>query len=313
MHRYSLPVAAAVAVVGLSVSPVQALKIAIAPQPDRLALTTPVVVTGKVTGIEKDTVDASSPYAGATDKLVYKVAVVKIDKALVGADGVTHIKVGFVPPAPANPNQPGGGFRPGGFRPGFQMPELKEGQQALFFLARHPSGNFYVIPGGGNPVDLTTDEGKKHLEDVNKALAVVADPMKGLKSDKAEVRLDTVDKLLTKYRAYPVLGGEVDEVAIPADQSKLILKTIAEADWKAANAGPVRGPIRRPAFAPNALSAFYQLGLDEKDGWKQPEFPQPQAGAPPVDFNALLKDAFVKWLAGPGKDYVVKKVVEKKK
>jgi hypothetical protein len=57
---------------------------------------------------------------------------------------------------------------------------------------------------------------------------------------------------------------------------------------------------------------FFQLGLSDKDGWKQPEFPRPVPGAPPVDYVALQKEAFVKWLAGPGKDYVVKKVVAKK-
>ena len=309
MRRYLLPAAAAVAVVGLLVSPVQALRIAAPPQPSQLALTTPVVVTGKVTAIEKDTVDAPSPYAGAKDKVVYKVAVVKIDKALAGAENLTHIKIGFIPPAPANPAAPGGPavlpVRPG--RPGFQQPELKEGQEALFFLAKHPTADFYVIPGFGTaPVDVKTDAGKKQLEDVTKVLAVVADPMKGLKSDKAEVRLDTATKLMQKYRAYPPLGGEVEQVAIDKEQSKLILKTIADADWKAGNVRP-GGDVG----GPNALTAFYQLQLTEKDGWKAPVFPRPQPGQPPVDFVAIQKDAFVKWLDGPGKDYVIKKVVPK--
>jgi hypothetical protein len=106
-----------------------------------------------------------------------------------------------------------------------------------------------------------------------------------------------------------VLGGETDQVAIDKEESKLILKVLADTDWKAGN---VVGP-GGPAFgAPNALSAFYQLGLTDKDGWKQPQFPQPQPGQPPVDFVAVQKDAFVKWLDGAGKDYVVKKVVAKK-
>jgi hypothetical protein len=306
-----LSAAAAAAVVVLLVSPVRALRIALPVQPERLALTSPVVVAGKVTGFEKDTVDAPLPHAGATDKVAYKVAVVKIDQALVGADGVTHIKIGFIPPAPANPNPnpPVGGVRPGvrPIRPLPPMPELKEGQEALFFLAKHPSANFYVLVNNAAPIDITTDAGKKQLDDVKKALAVVAEPMKGLKSEKAEERLDAVAKLLTKYRAYPVFGGETQEVAIPAEESKLILKAIADADWKGANAGPVGGP----RLALTAQQAFFQLGLSDKDGWKQPEFPRPVPGAPPVDYAALQKEAFVKWLAGPGKDYVVKKVVAK--
>jgi hypothetical protein len=315
MRRFLLCSAFVAALVGLSVGPVLARVIMRPQQPDRLALTTPVVVTGKVTSIEAATVDAPSADGGTTDKVAYKVAVVKLDKALVGADNVTHVRIGFVPPAApnANPGPGPGGIRPGRgpLRPGIPLPELKAGQESLFFLAKHPTADFYVMPRFSPPIDIAADAGKKQLDEVVKALAVVADPLKGLKSDKADVRLDTAAKLLTKYRAYPVFGGEVDEVAVPADESKLILKVIAAADWK--GAAPA-GPIGRPGLAaPNGLQAFYQLGLTDKDGWQPPQFPQPQPGAPPVDFVAIQKEAFVKWLDGPGKDYVVKKVVEKKK
>src|SRR5438270_10273531 len=108
MRRYLLPAAAAVAVVAvLSINNSAAgLAIALPPQPGQVALTTPVVVTGKVTAIEKDTAEATSPYAGAKDKVTYKVAVVKLDKTLAGAENLTHIKIGFVPPPPMNPNAP---------------------------------------------------------------------------------------------------------------------------------------------------------------------------------------------------------------
>jgi hypothetical protein len=316
MRRYLLPAAAAVAVVGLLVSPAQALRIAVAPQPERMALTMPVVITGKVTSIEKDTVDAA-PFINAPNKVAYKVAVVKIDKALVGAENLTHIKIGFIPPAALQPGvnplpvpPVGGPVRPLPIRPGgFQMPELKVGQESLFFLAKHPTADFYTIPGGAAPIDLTTDAGKKQLADVNKVLAVVADPMKGLKSNKADVRLETATRLLMKYRSYPPFGGETDQVAIPAEESKLILKTLADADWKAAP--PIIGGPAGGLGAPNAYQAFFQLNLTDKDGWKAPMFPRPMPGAPPVDFVGIYKETYVKWLAGPGKDYVVKKIVAK--
>ena len=63
---------------------------------------------------------------------------------------------------------------------------------------------------------------------------------------------------------------------------------------------------------PNAYFAFGQLGLTEKDGWKQPQFPRVQPGQPQPDYPAIVKDAYVKWLGDAGKDYVVKKVVAKK-
>jgi hypothetical protein len=152
-------------------------------------------------------------------------------------------------------------------------------------------------------VDVTTDAGKKELESVKKVTELLAEPTKGLKSDKADVRAETAALLVMKYRSYPAFGGEVDQVPIGAEESKLILKALADADWKAVRPGP---------GATNPMQAFYQLGLTDKDGWKPPVFPPQKPGQPPVDFVGVQKEAFVKWLAGPGKDYQIKKVVPKK-
>ena len=304
MRRYLLT--AAVAVLGLAAShtPAFALRIAAPPQPAQMAIHSPVVVVGKVTAIEKDTVDATSPFVGAKDSVAYKVAVVKIDGALAGADNLTHIKIGFVPPVAApNPNPPVGGVRPPIIRRGPQMPEIKEGQELLLFLAKHPTGDFYVVPGMNYPVDVSTDAGKKTLEQVKRVTVVLADPAKGLKSEKAAERTDAAILAVMKYRSYPVLGGEAKDVAIPADESKLILKALAEANWSLKNQGGAE-------FSPNAFVAFNQLGLADKDGWK-PVIAQAKPGQPPVDYAAATKEAFVKWLAGPGKDYQIKKVVAK--
>src|SRR5262245_29107475 len=125
--------------------------------------------------------------------------------------------------------------------------------------------------------------------------------MKGLKSNKAEVRGETAALVVMKYRSYPAFGGETEQVAIPAEESKLILKALAEGDWK---------PGRFNA-TPNALTAFGYLGLTEKDGWIQPKIVV-VPGQPAPDYGAVMKDAFGKWLAGAGKDYQIKKVVPKK-
>jgi hypothetical protein len=322
MRKYLFAVVAAVAgLVALNGS-AAALMIAFRPAPQR-AMTADVVVVGKVTAIEKNTVDAA-PFPGAKDKVAYKVAVVKIETNLGGAANLTHIKIGFIPPAKVQPGGPGGGpdvvplpappvggpailpapGRP--IRPGFQAPELKEGQEMLFFLSKHPSADFYMMPGMSPPVDVKSDAGKKELEAVKKVTDVIADPMKGLKSDKAEVRAETAAIMVQKYRSYPETGGEVDQVAINADESKLILKAIAEGDWS--------NRVRPGAdFGTSPVNAFYQLGLTDKDGWKQPMFPRPQPGQPPVDFNAIVKKSYTEWLAGAGKDYVIKKIVPKKK
>ena len=251
-----------------------------------------VLVTGKVTAIEKDTVDATSPYAGAKDKVTYKVAVVKIDGALAGANNLTHIKVGFVPPDPNAPPLRGSG---GVIRQREPVPILKEGQEMLLFLVKHPTADFHVMGYRNMPADISTEAGKKELDTVKKFTAVLADPMKGLKSDKAEVRAETAMIVVMKYRTYPTFETKIEEVAIPADESKLLLKGLAEADWDGRAGGPT-----------HPLYAYYQLGLTAKDGWQEP------VAKPGVDFNTLMKEAFAKWLAGPGKDYQIKKVVPKK-
>ena len=61
----------------------------------------------------------------------------------------------------------------------------------------------------------------------------------------------------------------------------------------------------------NPVQAFNALGLTDKDGWIAPAIAPSPPGAPPVDFNAVQKDAFLKWLEGPGKNYQIKKTVVK--
>jgi hypothetical protein len=298
---------AAVAAVATT-DPVAGLVMA-AKAPVQRAVTADVVVVGKVTAIEKEAVEVA-PVPNAPNKLAFKVAVVKIETPLAGADGVTHLKVGFIPPPMAVPNAgiaanaanaapPAANARgPAArqFRPGMQIPELKEGQEFLFFLTRHPSGQFHAMHPTSPPIELKGDEGKKQLEAVKKALTTLADPMKGLKSDKAEVRYETAALLLTKYRAYPDFGGEVAPQPVPAEESRLILSGLAAGDW-----------TKFTPDGPNGPQTFYTLGLTEADGWKLPVVP------PGQNPNQVIQDAFVQWLAGPGKDYRVKRNVPKRK
>ena len=279
----------------LAASPAAAKLVMAAKPPAQRAVTADAVVVGTVTAVEPAEVEAA-PFPGAEEKVKFKVAVVQVKDALAGAKGLTHIKVGFVPPA-APPAGTGGIRR----RPGLLPPELKEGQEFLFFLAKHPDAGFYVMPNMSPPLDATDAGAKAEVEAAKKALAVVADPLKALKAEKAEDRHAAAVALLGKYRSYPDFGGEVEEGPISAEESKLILKGLAEGDW---------GKFRRDQ--PNPMQAFFSLGLSEADGFAPPN-PQPAAPGQPVDINALHKKAFEAWRAGPGKDYVVKRVTPKKK
>lgn len=286
--------------VGLTASLAPALMIAMKP-PAQRALSVDVVVVGKVTAIEKETIEAA-PFVGAPNKLQFKVAVVQVQTSLAGANNITHLKVGFIPPPPAVV-QPAG--KPGLVLPnrrGPMAPELKEGQEFVFFLSKHPDANFYVMPNMSPPLDVKAEETKKDIESLKKVLAIVADPMKALKADKVEDRAFAASVLASKYRSYPDSGGATDQVPIAADESKLILKGLADADW-----------TKFDRTAPNGMQAFYSLGLRDKDGWVAPKPVPPQPGQTPVNYNLLTKEAFVKWLDGPGKDYAIKRIVSKKK
>ena len=187
-----------------------------------------VVAVGKVTALEKDTVEAVPvPVPGATDKLTYKIAVVKVESGLFGAANVTHVKVGFIPPPPVDPAAP---VRPG--RGGFQQVNLTVGLEGLFYLTKHHSGEFYVINPIMAPTEATADGYKDQVALVKKGAAVLAGPAKALKTEKADDRVFAASVLVSKYRTYPEGGGEVETVKVPADESKLILKALAEGNWK---------------------------------------------------------------------------------
>lgn len=290
---------AALLIAGFTASLSPALMIAIR-SPAQRALSAEAVVIGKVTAIEQDSIEAA-PFPGAPNKLAFKIAVVQVETSLAGANNITHIKVGFIPPAPeaAQPVKPA--FVRPPIRRGPMATELKVGQEFVFFLAKHPDANFYVMPNMSPPLDVKAEETKKDIESLKKVLAIVGDPKKSLEADKADDRAFAAAVMASKYRSYPDAGGEVDQVPIAAAESKLILKGLAEGNWTKLDG------------APNAMQVFYSLGLTEKDGWVAPKAAQPQPGQPPVNYNELTHKAFVKWLDGPGKDYSIKKIVPKKK
>jgi hypothetical protein len=279
--------------------PAQSTPMKIAARPLVLrAINAEVIVVGKVTSIEKDLVQATqSP--GTNDAAAYRIAIVKVESTIAGADKLTEIKVGFVPKPDPNVKQPGGVIRP--IRPGMQAPELKEGQESIFFLARHPSGKFYVMPSLTPPVDATTEQGKKDLEIVERVANILSDPAKALKSDKPEERAEAAAVIILKYRSSPLFGGETEQVAVPQEESTLLLKALSEGEWSR---------LAAPGTLSNVspVQAFQSLSLTDNDGWVAPAI-APSPGGLPVDYNAILKDAFHNWLEGRGKNYRIKKIV----
>ncbi len=210
--------AAALLVIALSVSPAFALKIAAPPGIAQRAATAEVVVTGTVTDFEKEMVEAGQ-YPGSPQKVSYKIAVVKIDDALIGSKNETHIKIGFLPTDI--------GIRRG--QPNF---DLKENASGAFFLRKHYEGPFYVFDYASQPLDAKSETYKADLELVKKAVAAVTDPDKALAAKDAKDRYFAAAAIVAKYRTAPC-GSTVRSELVPAVQSKLFLPSILEGDWSA--------------------------------------------------------------------------------
>jgi hypothetical protein len=277
MNRFLL----AVCVLGLCAVGARADRIAPIASPVERALRSHAVAVGKVTAIEKDTIDAPL-FPGATNKVAHKIAVVKIETGLFGVENITHIKIGFVPPNPA-------------LRRGPDNPDFKVGEEWLFFLTKNETGGFYTIPYLTPPVESKVTDYKDQVAIVKNTLATIADPAKAMKAEKPEDRFNAALAILYKFRAVPEGTRETETITLSAEESRPILRALSEGKWK----------TERASSSLNGYSAFAMLGLTDKDGWKQPKVEEGK------DFFEQMRVAYNAWLEGAGKDYRIKKLVPK--
>lgn len=284
MYRTAL---AATAATLLLAAPVGAKRVARAFTPVEKLVRSDAVVVGKVTALEKDEVLAPQ-FPGAPDKVAYRVAVVKVQTGVFGAANVTHLKVGFLPP-PVPPARPGRG--------GYQPVNLTTDTEALFYLRKHHSADFYTADPVMAPTGTKEEGFKAQLELVARGAAVLADPVKALGAEKGDDRTFAAALLVAKYRSYPDGAPEVESVPVPAEEGRLILKALAAADWTREYDGTV----------PTVYQAFGMLGLNPTNGFRVP------VAKPGENLAEKTKAAFAEWLAGPGKDYRLARFVPKTK
>jgi hypothetical protein len=283
----SLGLASAVLLVGNAYA--KSLMIAPSPIPERVALSESVIV-GKVTKIENKKV--SVPVApGSKEKQDFIVAVVHIDNAIKGAKGLTDIKVGYFAP----PDPPAEGDAPR-IRPGIRRPQinLNEDQEVLLFLKPHSSGEFQMLQAYFDVVDKKSPEFEKDVEAAKKCAKLLEEPDKSLQSKEAEDRLNTAAMLIAEYKTWSS-PEEPQQEPIPAERSKLILKTLADADWTVKPAPGVRGNTLTP------LNLFFRLGLTPEEKWNQP-----------MDFEKT-PEAAKTWLKENMDSYRIKRFVAKDK
>ncbi len=293
--------AAAVATLVVTAAPASALVMMANFNTAQKAVQADAVVVGKVTEIEKEEVEVT-PHQGAADKVKMRVAVIKVETGLVGAKNVTHVKVLMPGAAADQPAQPDPGLgrpigRPG--RGGFGPISLKEGEEGLFFLTKHPTAtNYYAINMGNTPVPLKAETYKDDVAKVKAMVATLADPMGALKADKAEDRLAATAVLLQKYTRRLTVPAK--EVAIPAEETKAILKTLLEADWTAADK-----PTPGYDYQSSPSNLVGQLGLYPGS----PNGPAQFQTKPGESYNAKYQEAFKAWHAKAGDKFDIKKFV----
>jgi hypothetical protein len=227
------------------------------PVPQRVALADCVVV-GEVAEVKPEPVHAAPDVkVPGAPKVPYRMAVIRAETVVVGPRDLREVQVGFVAaPRPGGPRQ--AAFR------------WTRGQEACFFLRKHPDEPFFVVRAGWDVLP------KKGAEEFARARALVQrcarlldDPLAGLRAKGADERLLTAAMLIFRYRtAQFVYRGEPRTEPIDAEQSRLILSALAEGSWSVRE---VYGPMGR-------LRLFYRLGLTEKDGWR-PEAAKDVPGA----------------------------------
>jgi hypothetical protein len=234
------------------------------PLPDRI-VRSDIVVLGRVVALEPKDVEAvlssESPY-----KLDYLIAVVKVHEVIHGQKDVKELRLGFVSPDQDRKVD----------KTGKTMPKLSHldfravtvGQEGMFFLRKHHQGHFYVnfLFFNGFLPSSDTPEFTKNLENARRLNKVLELPLEALKAENESNRFLAATMLVTRYRQSWLKDRKLPEKAIDAEESKLILKTLAEADWSDVNEA-----ISSSKYPTHPYRVFLQLGVTKADGYDPPK------------------------------------------
>jgi len=220
------------------------------------------IYAGKVTGFAEKTVPAPQ---FKDDDTRMKIATVRVSETLLGK-GMREIKIGFLVPGPAGRKLTGYGA----------WPEL--GQEGAFFVHKHPTAKGIHVFIDRQGV-VSSKDSADELAETRRLSRILARPMEALKAKGEAARVEAVGFILGRYGASDDPKAKREDVT--AEESVLILRTLADADWK----------------SPGIRGAFAALGLKPADGW-----------TPPKNL-AELPDAARKWLKENAGKYRVKRLV----
>lgn len=220
---------------------------------ERVALADGVFV-GKVKALEDALVEAAPLLKVRGAGMVsYRVAVVRVDAAMVGVKAGDEVRVAF-DSAPRLEAKPGSGI--------VGRARLEADQEGIFFLKKHPDQPFYVARSAVDFLDKAkTKDFDKVVVLVRRCVRLQDDPDAGLRSKSIDDRLLTAALLVYRYRTVQwVCAAAPKTRPVDAAQSKLILEALAE--------GPFVDEVPELGLARWRL--FFRLGLTRDDGWVQP-------------------------------------------
>lgn len=294
----------------------RALMVAAPPKPSALAGQSDIVVIGKVIEVEKDAVEATA-FKGAPkgEKTSYKIAVIKIEEAMIGGKGLTQFRVGFPegatvggPVAAPLPAPPAGGairIRLGGGR-GQAPVALTAGTEGVFFLSQHHDGDFYILAYNGMaaPLNKKDENFKKELESIKKVAKTIDDPVSALKAKELDDRYAAAMLILQRYNQSRT-GGTARE-AIPAEENKLIVALMQELPWQPKLDQPRTGSDPVP---PSRSQLWYMINPNEQ-GFKQPVIKPAKPGDPQPDYNKIMDDATATFLKDNAAKIKIKRFVK---
>lgn len=188
--------------------------------PEKMGFVTQVGV-GKITAVEEKMVKVRLHPRQAWEAEVL-LAEVEVRENVLGLDKVKKLRLAFW-------NSPVG-------KQFNKRPELTVGQEGLFFAVQHPKEDFAIVVLPGSWVDAKSATYDKDLAEARHCGKLLARPLDGLKAKDASDRFLTAFMLLARYNdlaAFAYLHPEAASRDEPlgAEESKLILLALAEADW----------------------------------------------------------------------------------
>jgi hypothetical protein len=237
------------------------------------------IVAGQVLAFE-DQDRLVIPFPSTSTKLPYRIAVFRVTENFLGAKGQKTVRIGFpVPPKSGKPL-----YR---YAPNFQP-----NQQGLFFLKKHFQEPFLVAPNYYDFINSNNNPTFIPQRDEVRVLArLLVDPLASLQSKNAEERLQTTAVLIARYRlAHGNVPAKPEPIA--AEESRLILRALADADWNK--------PRKFNEVSPVLL--FGQLGIGLRDGF------QPKTNLAPNDYTAAMRA----WVQEHAATYRIQRVVPTK-